>query len=207
MTVQATARQRGRPPGTSPRELELIALRLFTEQGFDHTTVDEIAAEAGVTARTFFRYFATKADVLWYAFDTEVKALREALAVQAVDLPLMDAIRAAIISVNHYTADDVPELRTRINLINTVPTLQASAAIHYDAWEQAIINYAAARLGQEPASVYPVAIGRATLAVCRAAYEFWVIRADANLTIYLDQALNGLACGFVAPPIIRRRRQ
>ena len=47
--------RRGRPPGTSARELEVIALRLFTEDGFEDTTVDRIAAAAGVSKRTFFR--------------------------------------------------------------------------------------------------------------------------------------------------------
>ena len=188
--------RRGRPPGTSPRELELIALRLFTEHGFDQTTVEHIAAEAGVSSRTFFRYFDTKPAVLWYAFDEEVQALRNAFAAVSDQLPLMDAVREVVVSVNHYTADDVPELRTRINLISTVPALQASAAPHYDAWERAVIDYAAQRLGQPATALIPVAIGRATLAVCRAAYEQWVTRADADLTVYLDQAILALSRGF-----------
>ena len=189
-------RRRGRPPGTSPRELELIALRLFTDGGFDETTVDQIAAEAGVSSRTFFRYFDTKADVLWYAFDHEVQELRRALDDIPVSVPLLDAIRQAVVGVNHYTAADMPELRTRMNLIGTVPTLQASAAVHYDAWEQTIIDYAADRLAQPPTALLPLAIGRATLAVCRAAYEYWVARADNDLTVYLDQAIRAMASGF-----------
>jgi mycofactocin system transcriptional regulator len=196
VTSPTQARRRGRPPGTSLRELELIALRLFTNQGFDNTTIEQIATEAGISARTFFRYFDTKADVLWYAFDNEVAALREALAAVPADVPLMDSIRAAVIQVNHYTAADMPELRNRINLISLVPELQASAAIHYDAWEHAVINYAALRLGEPPHALVPLAIGRATLAVCRAAYEFWVTRADTDLTAYLDQALRAMASGF-----------
>lgn len=192
--------RRGRPPATSPRELEVIALRLFSEQGYDDTTVDQIAAAAGVSSRTFFRYFDTKADVLWHAFDAEVAGLRRALNEIPDEVPLLDAVRTAVVSVNKYTAADVPELRARINLIGAVPALQASAAPHYDAWEQAVIDYAARRLGQPPRALLPLAIGRATLAVCRAGYELWVTRADADLTVYLDQALRAMAGGFVKSP-------
>jgi TetR/AcrR family transcriptional regulator, regulator of mycofactocin system len=196
MSIDHEGLRRGRPPGTSPRELELIALRLFTQQGFEDTTVDQIAAMAGVSSRTFFRYFDSKAAVLWSAFDDEVEALRAAFHAVSDDLPLMDAVREVVLSVNRYTADDVPELRRRINLISTVPALQASAGPHYDAWERAVIDYAARRIQEPPDSLLPLAIGRATLAVCRAAYELWVTRADADLTIYLDEAITALSQGF-----------
>lgn len=188
--------RRGRPPGTSARELELIALRLFSTDGFEETTVERIAAAAGVSRRTFFRYFESKTDVLWHAFDGEVRALRAAFAAIPADVPLMAAIRAAVIGVNSYRAADVPELRTRMNLIGSVPALQASAAHHYDAWERAVSEFAAQRLGDSADGLYPLAIGRATLAVCRSAYERWAERADADLTVYLDLALRALAAGF-----------
>jgi hypothetical protein len=139
--------------------------------------------------------------VLWRAFDGEVDALRAAFAGVAADLPLMDAIRQVVVSVNSYRAEDVPELRTRMNLIGTVPGLQASAGQHYDAWERAVCEFAAGRLDQAPDSLYPLAIGRATLAVCRAAYDRWAERADADLTRYLDLALRALAGGF-APAML-----
>jgi AcrR family transcriptional regulator len=68
--------RRGRPPTTSRRELQVIALRMFTERGFETTTIEQIAAEAGVSERTFFRYFTTKASVLWSEFETEVQTIR-----------------------------------------------------------------------------------------------------------------------------------
>jgi TetR/AcrR family transcriptional regulator, regulator of mycofactocin system len=193
---QMSAGRRGRPPGTSARELELISLRMFTENGFDETTVERIAAAAGVSKRTFFRYFDSKADVLWHAFDGEVRALRAAFGAIPADVPLMAAIRQAVVGVNRYRAEDVPELRTRMHLIGSVPALQASAAQHYDAWERTVTEFAAARLRLPPDSLYPLAIGRATLAVCRSAYERWAERADADLTVYLDQALQALSVGF-----------
>jgi mycofactocin system transcriptional regulator len=188
--------RRGRPPGTSARALELIALRLFTEQGFDATTVEEIAAAAGVSRRTFFRYFDSKAAVLWHEFDGEVQALRSAFAEAAPDVAVLDAIRQVVVGVNHYRADDADELRTRMNLIGSVPALQASAAPHYEAWERAVSDFAASRLGQPSDSLYPLAIGRTTLAACRAAFDLWVLKADADLTVYLDAALAALADGF-----------
>jgi TetR/AcrR family transcriptional regulator, regulator of mycofactocin system len=198
---QATAAgRRGRPPGTSARELELISLRLFSQAGFEETTVERIAAEAGVSRRTFFRYFDTKADVLWHAFDGEVLALRAAFLAVPADVPLMAAIRQAVVGVNRYRAEDVAELRTRMNLIGSVPGLQASAAHHYDAWERVVSEFAAARLGLAADALYPLAIGRATLAVCRSAYDCWVERADADLTVYLDEALGALAAGFGTGP-------
>lgn len=191
--------RRGRPPGTSARELELISLRLFSRDGFEDTTVERIAAAAGVSRRTFFRYFDSKADVLWHAFDGEVRALREAFAAVPPQVPTMEAIRQVVVGVNRYRAEDVPELRERMSLISSVPALQASAAHHYDAWEQAVSEFAATRLGQPPDSLYPLAIGRATLAVCRAAYDRWIDRADTDLTSYLEQALQALAAGFRHP--------
>lgn len=191
-----TSPRRGRPRGTSARTLELIALRLFTEKGFDETTVDEIAAAAGVSRRTFFRYYAAKSEVLWSEFDNEVATIRATLAEAPDDVPVMDAVRRAVIAANHYHAEDVPELRMRMHLISTVPDLAASATIHYDAWERAVAEFAGRRAGQPADSLYPLAVGRTTLAACRAAYERWSARADADLTVYLDAALRALTAGF-----------
>ena len=181
--------------------MELIALRLFTEQGFHETTVDQIAAGAGVSRRTFFRYYDAKSSVLWNEFDDEVDAIRASLAEMSDDLPIMEAFRQAVLEANHYRAEDVPELRMRMNLIGTVPEIAASATVHYDAWERAVSEYVARRIGQPADSLYPLAVGRAVLAVCRAGYDRWAARADADLTVYLDAALRALAAGFANPPL------
>ncbi len=191
-----SAARRGRPPGTSRRTLELIALRLFTEQGFDETPIEQIAAEAGVSRRTFFRYFDSKASLLWGEFDSETDVIREALAGVPDSVPTMEAIRQAVVAANHYRAEDVPELRARMNLIGSIPALQASAAVHYDAWERVVSEFVGARTGQPPSSLYPLTVGRSTLAACRAAYDRWSARADGDLTVYLDAALTALAGGF-----------
>ncbi|MFD0363171.1 mycofactocin system transcriptional regulator [Nocardia sp. GCM10030253] len=191
---------RGRPRGTTKRELELIAMRLFTEQGFDETTVEQIAAAAGISGRTFFRYFPTKAEVLWYQFDDEVAALREAFATMPDEVPMMTAVRRVVVNANRYRAEDVAELRTRMQLVGAVPALAATAGAHYDAWERAVSAFAAQRLGEPEDALLPLAVGRTTLAAARAAFDAWLARADADLTVYLDEALAGLARGFAPTP-------
>jgi mycofactocin system transcriptional regulator len=187
---------RGRPRETSARELELIALELFSAQGFAQTSVEQIAARAGVSKRTFFRYFDSKSAVLWHDFDREVAELRAAFAQVSRRTALMTAIREVVVAVNRYRAEDVPELRTRMQLIGTDSALQASALLHYDAWERTVSEFAAGRLGEPAESLIPLAIGRTTLAACRAAYDTWLARADADLTVYLDAAIRSLATGF-----------
>ncbi|MEU2255015.1 mycofactocin system transcriptional regulator [Nocardia xishanensis] len=196
MTTRTT---RGRPRGTTKRELEVIAMRLFTEQGFDDTTVEQIAAAAGISGRTFFRYFPTKAEVLWHQFDDEVASLRADFATVPDDVPMMTAVRRVVVNANRYRAEDVPELRRRMHLVATVPALSATAGAHYDAWERAVSAFAGRRLGEPEDGLIPMAVGRTTLAAARAAFDAWLRRADADLTVYLDEALLALERGFVKP--------
>lgn len=189
-------RPRGRPRGTSARALEVIALNLYSSVGFEETTVEDIAAAGGVSRRTFFRYFESKAAVLWNEFDSEVASLRAAFDDVSVDLTMMDAIREVVVGVNRYRAEDMPELRTRMHLIGSVPALQASAAPHYDAWERAVSDFAASRTGQAADTLIPLAVGRTTLAACRAAYEQWIVAEGSDLTEHIDAALSALANGF-----------
>jgi TetR/AcrR family transcriptional regulator, regulator of mycofactocin system len=190
--------RRGRPPSTSRRELQRIALRLFVAHGFDNTTIEQIAAEAGVSERTFFRYFTSKSSVLWAEFETEVLAIRDALADVPESVPMMEAIRTAVVAANHYRAEDVPEMRMRMALIATEPALSFGAAEHYAHWEQAVSDFAARRLGLPADSLYPLAVGRTVLAACRAAYDRWSDRGDMDLPAYLDAALSALSAGFSA---------
>jgi TetR/AcrR family transcriptional regulator, regulator of mycofactocin system len=139
--------------------------------------------------------------VLWTQSDTKVETIRAMLAAVPDDMPMMEAIRGAVVAANHYHAEDVPEMRQRMNLIATVSALSFSAGEHYEAWEQAIREFAGRRLGQPADSLYPLAVGRAVLAVCRAAYDRWSARADSDLTVYLDAALTALAAGFAADKI------
>ena len=188
----------GRPRATSRRKLERIALDLFHEQGFDATTVEQISERAGVSRRTFFRYFDSKAAVLWSEFDQEVQTLHRLLRETPSEQPMTQAIRQAVLQANHYGVEDVAELRARMHVISTVPALGASATVHYDLWAGALAEFAAHRLGLQPDDLIPQAIGFSALGTCRAAFDQWVTRQDVDLIEYLDVALTAWMTGFAA---------
>lgn len=100
------------------------ALRLFRDQGYESTTVEQIAAAAEVSPSTFFRYFPTKEDVL-LRDDFELRMF-EALERQPPDLPPLAAIRAAIReSVGELTETEWADMRTQASIAMTSPEVRA----------------------------------------------------------------------------------
>lgn len=71
---------RGRPPASSREALADAACELFFEQGYEATTTAEIARRAGVSRSSFFNYFQSKGEILWFDFDARVDRLRAELA-------------------------------------------------------------------------------------------------------------------------------
>src|SRR5271165_7210629 len=89
-------RHMGRWEPDSRGRLEQAALALYGEHGFDNTTVAEIAARAGLTERTFFRYFADKRDVLFGGAGTLQHLLVGAVASAPDSAAPIDAIASAL---------------------------------------------------------------------------------------------------------------
>jgi AcrR family transcriptional regulator len=76
--------------------LRRAALSRFMTQGVEATSVEDIAADAGVTVRTFYRHFATKHDLLFADYDAGLLWFRAALASRPADEPLVESVQAAI---------------------------------------------------------------------------------------------------------------
>ncbi len=185
----------GRPPSTTREQIEAVALDLFATRGFEATTVDDIAAAVGVGRRTLFRYFQSKNDIAWGDFDWVMGRLREALDAGA-ELPLMEALRAAVVESNRYPADQEPGLRTRMSLITGSSALQAHSALRYAEWRGVVAEWAGARRGEEPGDLLPRVIGYAALGSAMASFERWVARPEEDLLGLLDDAFAALAAGF-----------
>jgi len=192
----AVAHAPGRRRATSREELEEAAFALFAERGFEATTVDEIAAAAGIGRRTFFRYFPSKNDIPWGAFELELERMRARLRACPAQVPLMDAIREALVDFNQVDPAQVPLHRRRMELILRVPALLAHSTLRFTAWREVIAEFVAARTGQRTGQLAPQAIAHAVLGVAVAAYELWLDDPAADLSTLLDEAMRQLADAF-----------
>jgi TetR/AcrR family transcriptional regulator, regulator of mycofactocin system len=186
----------GRKRVTSRAELEQAAFGLFAANGFEQTTVDQIAAAAGIARRTFFRYFPSKNDVPWGAFEDELERMRVRLKACPAQIPLMDAIRLALIDFNQVEPAQVPLHRRRMELILRVPALLAHSTLRLGAWRQVIAEFVAERTGRRSDELAPQAIAHAILGVAVAAYEHWLDDESADLGALLDDAMRHLDAAF-----------
>ena len=186
----------GRRRITSRAELEQAAFGLFERQGFEGTTVGDIARAAGIGRRTFFRYFASKNDVPWGGFEERLERMRARLAGCPPQTPLAEAIRLGVIAFHEAGPGDESWQRRRLELILRVPVLQAHSMLRYAAWRRVIAEFAAARTGQPPDSLLPVTLGYAVQGLSVAACEQWLAGADPDLARLIDAAVRGLAGAF-----------
>ena len=125
------------------------ALRLFREQGYQRTTVEQIAAAAEVSPSTFFRYFPTKEDVVLQD-DMDTRMI-EALERQPPGLGPLSAVRAATREVfASYTQADLDVLRETTALTVTVPEIRARAMDEF-ARTISVIGEALAKRSGRPA--------------------------------------------------------
>ena len=98
-----------------------MALRLFEQRGFGAVTVDEIAWEAQISPRTFYRYFPAKEDVLQVHIDKRSEALGVALSARSVDEPPLLSLRLALTEV--LSAEDSGAVRRWIGVVQATPSV------------------------------------------------------------------------------------
>ena len=184
--------QAGRPAVTSRAELEQVALDLFAARGFEQITVDELAEAAGIGRRTFFRYFASKNDVVYGDFDAALEELRARLAATPPDVPLVEGIRLAVLAFNALPPDAEAQHRVRMQLVLHTPALQAHSTLRYAGWRAVLADHAAGRMGLQPQDFRPQLLAHQALASAVAAYEQWLALPGADLAALLDEALRTL---------------
>lgn len=107
------------------RAIRDAALDLFLEKGFEATRIEDITERAGVSRRTFFRYFASKDDLMAQGVDEFGAKLRGALSASPPDRPLMDLFRETVVQVSKQCAAD-PRARDVVRVMLASPAARAA---------------------------------------------------------------------------------
>ncbi len=111
-------------PGARER-LQTVALELFTNQGFEQTTVAEIARTAELTERTFFRHFADKREVLFAGQDDFLQLFTDPIEQAPAGTAAYELIRRSLDGAGEFFPDERrPFARVRAQIISTEPSLQ-----------------------------------------------------------------------------------
>lgn len=190
----------GRAPATSHGELSHIALTLFLERGFDETTMDDIAAAAGIGRRTLFRYFSTKSELPWGDFDRLLMHFRQHLAEAPEDVPVTDALRESIVDFNTFPESERSFHRGRMWLLLNIPSLTAYSTLKYADWRQVVAEFVAQRRGEDAGDFGPQTVAWACLGMCIATYERWLSDENADLLELLGDAFDATQLVFAPSP-------
>lgn len=188
----------GRPAATSPHALAAAAQRLFVDKGFEETSVEDIAVAVGVSRRTFFRYFSTKADVLWVESDAEFDRLTAYLSADDHTRPPRDVVEDAIVSALDFGPGDEEWALHRTQLVLTVPTVQSHASALYRQWRDAVADYVRARGVWNDDELFVIAFAHATTAAIMTGHEYWVSHPEAGLSRSLRRSIELLVP--IGPP-------
>jgi AcrR family transcriptional regulator len=191
---------RERKKARTREALQEAAMDLFTRQGFDGTTVEEIADACEVSPRTFFRYFPTKEDVLFVDADARRERLLAVLADQPADTPTFAALEAAMRALALDYRDDRAALVARSKVVQDSPQLQAYKAEHQHGWEAAVVDVLerrAAEHGKPDARDELQLLTAVATAALRVSLDVWVAEPDGpDLDVLLECAFARLTSGF-----------
>jgi AcrR family transcriptional regulator len=186
---------RERNKARTKAEIQRHALRLFREQGYANTTVDQIAAAAEVSPSTFFRYFPTKEDVV--LGDDYDPILIAAFHAQPPEVTPIQAIRRAMRSVfDNLSAEDLAQERERHELVQAVPELRARALDSYAEVIQLLATAVAKRVGRKPDDVAVLAFAGAVIGVAVALSYPATVGEGADYFALMDEGLAQLEAGL-----------
>jgi AcrR family transcriptional regulator len=170
--------------------LEQAALELYTERGFDQTTVAEIAERAGLTERTFFRYFADKREVLFWGQGALTELVTKQIADAQDSASPIEAVGAALKAAGELFKDRREHARRRQAVIEANAGLQERELIKLASLAVAMAEALGRRGVGELAAKLTAETG---VAVFKVAFDRWIkARKDTDLAQVVGDSLDEL---------------
>ncbi|MFL5797657.1 MAG: TetR family transcriptional regulator [Actinomycetota bacterium] len=198
--MDTTVGLRERKKERTRAQLTDAAFRLFTERGFDGTTIEDIVEQVEVSPRTFFRYFDSKEDVVIGFFDDLGLELRAALEARPVEEPPFTAVRHALASLVDVYVSDEERVVAAKRLANETPSIRARLLDKHARWENGMTEALATRLGVDPGGdPRPRLIAAVALAAFSTGVTNWCTQSGReDLHALVDDALQAVGTGLDA---------
>lgn len=170
---------------------------MFLEQGFEETTIDQIVAAAGVSRRSFFRYFGTKEDIILGDLFQRGEAVAEAVALRPAHEGPWEAIRAGLLSSTHAKSlvREGASDRALGEMLFGTPSLHARHLEKRLKWQDMLVPLITTRLASDidAPALHASAIVASALACLDAASRAWITSAgECSLEALYDEAVKAI---------------
>jgi AcrR family transcriptional regulator len=176
-------------------EIERVAMGLFLADGYEATTIQDIAEACGVSRSSVFRYWGSKAEIVWAVFDVHTKRLGTLLASDESGDATMTIVRRWVVENMRLSTLDSRLYMERFAVLDSTPELRSEESAHWISWAGTVAAFVAARHGFPESAVVPQSIGGAVQAAFLAVLRQWrevQDPADGSLLPAIDAALKPL---------------
>jgi AcrR family transcriptional regulator len=189
-------RGRGRPRAGDPEQISEVALKLIRTRGYAATTMADIASAAGISPPTLFRYFPSKADILWFGMGESAHRFRAAFDAIDEDVPVVDAVFAAYLQMLQTSPIRLSLIKSRIAVVHLEDSAADAAWKWFEEWGRMVTEFVARRRGIPAASMEAVVTGTVIWAALWAAVSRWALGDDADPAPAIEAArqILHLAC-------------
>jgi AcrR family transcriptional regulator len=197
MATEVTLRDHVR--GAVRDEVMRAAWSLFSEQGFEDTTVDQIATASGMSRRTFFRYFDGKDELVLERIVEAGERIASELRSRPASEPAWVALRAALDAVVRPQEENADQARSLARLLRTEPGVRGSLIERRRRWQDLLVPLVAERLPRRQRGRAPdlraAALTASALACLDVAQDAWADHEGTRLSTLLDQAMGAVGSG------------
>lgn len=175
------------------------AARLILERSFEHTTIEDIARAAGISRRTFFRYFSSKDAVVLWKFDQFGERTAALIRTRPSGEAPLRAMEQALLQASEFYNRQPAETLAILRLTDSTHALKVELLGQQERWKELFAEALRKRYGFRASSLRPELIAAVALGTMSIAVRRWLAAPDEPLTKLVQAAFRELRAAFQEP--------